>query len=108
MDDVTQMAHNYILNISVNLVVFVVVMKMGTTVPWVGLEPTSLAFPASVLPLHPVGFPGVTTTPTPTCLQLLTSEVSADYYSNKLIQLEPERWLYKSLSNYVLHIKYSN
>ena len=29
-----------------------VVTKMGNTVPRVGLEPTSLAFRASVLPLH--------------------------------------------------------
>ena len=44
------------------------VMKMGNIVPRAGLEPTSLAFRASVPPLHHVGFPGVTTTPTPTCL----------------------------------------
>ena len=30
-------------------------MKMGNTVPRVGLEPTSLAFWASVLPLHHTG-----------------------------------------------------
>ena len=33
------------------------VMKMGNTVPRVGLEPTSLAFQASVLPLHHIGLP---------------------------------------------------
>ena len=31
------------------------VMKMGNTVPRAGLEPTSLTFRASVLPLHNVG-----------------------------------------------------
>ena len=31
------------------------VMKMGNIVPRAGLEPTSLAFQASVLPLHHVG-----------------------------------------------------
>ena len=41
------------------------VMKMGNTVPRVGLEPTSLAFWASVLLLKHVGVPDVTTSPTP-------------------------------------------
>ena len=31
------------------------VMKMGNTMPGAGLEPTSLAFWASVLPLHHIG-----------------------------------------------------
>ena len=44
------------------------VMKMGNTAPREGLEPTSLAFRASVLPLHQVGFPDVITILTPTCL----------------------------------------
>ena len=44
------------------------VTTMGNTVPRVGFEPTSLAFRASVLPLHHIGFPDVTTIPTPTCL----------------------------------------
>ena len=44
------------------------VMKMGSTVPRAGLEPRSLAFRASVLPLHHIGFPDITTMPTPTCL----------------------------------------
>ena len=44
------------------------VMKMGNTVPRAGLEPTSLALRASVLPLHHIGFPDVTTILTPTCL----------------------------------------
>ena len=44
------------------------VMKMGTTMPSAGLNPTSLAFPDSVLPLHHVGFPDVTTIPMSTCL----------------------------------------
>ena len=42
------------------------VMKMGNTVPTAGLKPTSLSLQASVLPLHHVGFPDVTTIPTPT------------------------------------------
>ena len=59
------------------------VMKLGNTVPRVGLEPTSLAFSASVLPLHHVGFPDVTTIPKPTCVcSSLPSEVSADYYTH--------------------------
>ena len=45
------------------------VMTMGNTVPRAGLEPISLAFWASVLPLHHVGFPDVTTISTPTCLR---------------------------------------
>ena len=44
------------------------VMKMGNIVPKVGLEPISLTFQASVPPLHNIGYPGVTTIPTPTCL----------------------------------------
>ena len=44
------------------------VIKMGNTVPRAGLEPTSLACQASVLPLHHIGFPDVTTIPTLICL----------------------------------------
>ena len=43
-------------------------MKMGNTVPRAGLKPTSLAFQASVISLHHVGFPDILTIPTPTCL----------------------------------------
>ena len=43
-------------------------MKMGNTMPRAELEPTSLAFWASVLPLHHIGFPDIITIPTPTCL----------------------------------------
>ena len=43
-------------------------MKMGIIVPRAGLEPTALAFWASVLPLHHVGFPDVTTISKPTCV----------------------------------------
>ena len=43
------------------------VMKMGNTVPRVGLKPTSLSFRASMLPLHHVVFPDVTIIKTPTC-----------------------------------------
>ena len=45
-----------------------VVMKIGNSVPRTGLVPIYLAFRASVLPLHHIDFPGVTTIPTPTCL----------------------------------------
>ena len=51
------------------------VMKMGPIVPKVGLEPTSLAFLASVLPLHHVGslmYHAYLS------MQLLASKVSAD------------------------------
>ena len=41
------------------------VMKMGNIVPRVGIKPTSLAFWTSVLLLHHIGFPDVTTVPTP-------------------------------------------
>ena len=57
------------------------VTKMGNIVPRAGIGPTSLAFRASVLPLCHIGFPDVTAIRTPTCLMLLASEVSADYYS---------------------------
>ena len=36
------------------------VMEMGNIVPRAGLEPMPLAFWASVLPLHHLGFPDVT------------------------------------------------
>ena len=51
-------------------------MKMGTTVPRASLEPTYLAFRARGVPLHHVGFPHVAHL----SMQLLASEVSADYY----------------------------
>ena len=57
------------------------VMKMGITVPREGLEPTSLAFRASVLPLPHVCFPDVITPHAYLSIQLLASEVSADYYT---------------------------
>ena len=64
-----------------------VVMKMGNTVPRAGFKPTSLAFRASVLPLHHVGFPNVTTIPTPTCLcsflpqrSVQTTTISLQWY----------------------------
>ena len=44
-----------------------------------GLEPSSLAFQASVLPLHHLDFPDVTTIAY-LSIQLFASEVSADYY----------------------------
>ena len=44
------------------------VMKMGNIVPTAGIEPTSLAFRASVLTITPHRIPDVTTIPTPTYL----------------------------------------
>ena len=44
------------------------VMKMGSIVPRAGFKPTSLAFRASVLPLHHVDFSDVTIIPVPICL----------------------------------------
>ena len=58
------------------------VMKMGNIVPRAGLEPTSLAFWASVLPLHHLGplmsplYPHAHLS-----MWFFASEVSADYYS---------------------------
>ena len=43
-------------------------MKLGYTAPRVGFEPTSQALWISVLPLHHVGFPDITTIPPPTFL----------------------------------------
>ena len=57
-------------------------MKTGMIVTRAGLEPKSLSFWASMLPLHHVGFPEVTTIPMPTYLcDSFASEVSADYYT---------------------------
>ena len=41
---------------TVNLIPIMGEMKMGNIVPRVGMEPTSLAIQASVLPLHQIGF----------------------------------------------------
>ena len=54
------------------------VMKMGNIVPRGGIEPTSLVFQAGVLPLLPTCHHY---THTHLCVQLLASEVSADYYT---------------------------
>ena len=54
------------------------VRKMENIVPTAGIEPTSLAFQARVLPLHHICSPDVTTIPT--AMQFLASEVSADMY----------------------------
>ena len=48
------------------------VMKMGNNVPRAGLKPISLAFRASVLPLHHIG--SLMSSP-----YICASEVSADY-----------------------------
>ena len=55
------------------------VMKRGNIVPRVGIEPTSLAFRASVLPLHYVGFLMSPLYPRLPVHGL--SEVSADHYT---------------------------
>ena len=60
-------AHN-LNSIMVTATSVVGVMKMGNITPIAGLEPISVSFQASVLPLHNVGFPDVTTIPTPTCV----------------------------------------
>ena len=69
------------------------VMKIWNIVPRAGLEPTSLVFQVSVLQLHP----DVTAIPTPTCLmQLLASEVNADYYNSD--QKQNSEWVHQYLS----------
>ena len=52
----------------VHVHVVVGVIKMGNIIPRAGLEPTSLAFQASVLPYSPCRLPDVNTMPIPTCL----------------------------------------
>ena len=56
------------------------VMKMGNIVPRVGIEPTPLAFPDRCATVTPCRLPDITIIPLPSCLQILASEVSADYY----------------------------
>ena len=59
------------------------VMKIGNIVPRGGILPTSLAFRASVLPLHEVhSLMARLCTHAYLSVQLLASEVSADYYNN--------------------------
>ena len=53
------------------------VIKMRNIVPRAGIEPTSLPFWASVLPLHHVGCHHYTHA----SMQLLASDISADYYN---------------------------
>ena len=64
------------------------VMKMGNIVPTVGIEPTSLAFQASVLTITPPRFPHVTILPTPTCLcgSLLEKSAQTTTVPRELIQ----------------------
>ena len=52
-------------------------MKMENIVPRAGMEPTSLAFQASVQPITPRRLPDITTIPTPTCLCDSLSIISA-------------------------------
>ena len=62
-------------------------MKMGNIVRRAGLEPTSLAFWAIVLLLHHIGSWCRHYTHTYMSMQLLASEISADYYTNNVKQL---------------------
>ena len=57
------------------------VTKMGTTMPRTGIEPTSLPFRASVVPLHNEGSLLSPLYPAHLCVRLLASEVSASYYN---------------------------
>ena len=61
--------------------------EKGNIVPRAGIKPKSLAFQASVLPLHHIGFPEVTTIPTPTylCGSLPQRSVQIHYEYNKII-----------------------
>ena len=52
-------------------------IKMGDVAPRVGIEPTSLAFQASVITIPPVRLPDVTTLSTPTSLCGSLFEMSA-------------------------------
>ena len=54
------------------------VMNVGNNLPRVGLEPTSLGFPASMLRLHHIGSLMSPLYPRPSAC---ASEVSADYYT---------------------------
>ena len=87
------------------------VMKMGNIVPRAGLEPTSLAFWVSVLPLD---FPDVTTILTPTCLCSYLPQRSVQTTTTTLIWLKRcslltyihiclyIRWIY--ISSWRVHI----
>ena len=78
-------------------------MKMGNVVPRTGLESTSLAFRASVLPLHHGCFPGVTTISTASCLcsslpqrsVQTTTLIPLELYVFQCLQLHTQRqWPY--------------
>ena len=60
------------------------VAKMGNIVPRAGLKPTSRA---TLLPLHHVGFPGVTTIPMPTCVCGSLSQRSVQITTLILLEL---------------------
>ena len=68
-------AHN-LLRIMVRATSVVNVMKMRNIVPSAGIEPTSLAFQASVLTITPPRLPDVTTLPTATFLHCSLPERS--------------------------------
>ena len=57
---------------------------MGNTAPRAGIEPTSLAFWASVVAITQPRLPDITTIPIPTCLCSPLPEVSVDYYNTIL------------------------
>ena len=63
-------------------------MKVGNIMPRAGLETTSLAIRASVLPLHHIGSLMSSLCPcqvSMTSMQLLASEVGADYQGAGLV-----------------------
>ena len=67
--------------------------ETGNTVPRAGLKPTSLAFQASVLPFHYVGFlisPHLS-------MQRHTSDVSANYYIYTYTYIYIYRYIYMQL-----------
>ena len=54
---------------------------MGNIVPRAGIKPTGLAFWASVLPIHQLGSLKSPLYPRHLSMQLVASELSADYYT---------------------------
>ena len=77
------------------------VMKMENIVPRVEIEPTALAFKATVLSITPLRFPYVTTMPTPTCMcsslperslqsTTHTHTISSDHFRTSKLPLAPQ------------------
>ena len=72
--------------------------KMGNTVPRAGIEPTSLAFCASVLTILPCTPFWCHHLPAYLPMHLLASEVSTDYYNSFTIAMVLKLWLCIKLS----------